>query len=115
MHEGSLNVAERFSGYPCDYLAPSVFAKWWGGHSRAALHGSDAPGVGAAGWKERGKVGRMVGGRDDRAPQNARVEPRRSCVRREVQESGGCAGGASYSRLPVGGNGRDNDISCHYG
>ncbi len=73
------------------------------------LHGSNAPEVGvagsraasgelkvpgtarrpirdAAGWRERDKVGRMVGGRDDRALPNARVEARRPCVRAVVPE-----------------------------
>ncbi|MDR2935915.1 MAG: hypothetical protein LBU80_01030 [Rikenellaceae bacterium] len=52
------------------------------------MPGSDAPVMGAAGWTEWWAVGRIVGGRDDRAPQNARVEARRLCVRREVREVG---------------------------
>jgi hypothetical protein len=106
LHEGNPKVASRFMGYPCDYLAPSLFAKWRGGRSlaclresgafdsaasesvsRRAFHGRDAPEVGAVGWQERKEVGRTVGGRDDRAPSNARVEARRLCVWREVPES----------------------------
>jgi hypothetical protein len=83
-------------GYPDDYLAPSLFAKWRGGRSLAGLHesgafeskafegvsrtalpGSNAPAGCAMGWLSAGSVGRKGGGRDDRAPSNARVEPRR--------------------------------------
>jgi hypothetical protein len=97
--KGIRESRQRFSGYPDDYLAPSLFERWrcayrgdtstesgafdgkaFEGVSRTALPGSDAP-VGRAG----GELG-------------------------EVRESGG---GASSSLLPSGGNGLGRYVSYH--
>jgi hypothetical protein len=130
--KGNRKSHQRFSGYPNDYLAPSLFERWrcacsadsstesgafdgkaYGGVSRTALPGSDAPG-----GRANGKAGCAFGdGRGARDGGHLKMSEVDVLSRRgwdEAWESVGCARGISSSLLPTGDNGLDRRyIGCH--